>query len=142
MSKYTGVLNEPLEVEDGPEAYWERVEALADHYGIDLHEDAGWMRLAIELAATHVPGFQMKPTSLPVEGLTARDAASLTRLIEHIKEARSARRAAARLEKARTDLDLDNADAVTAWLEGFMDPANGSYDKRRAMAFIFMRYGA
>jgi hypothetical protein len=141
MSKYAGILNEPLEVEHGPEAYWERVEALADHYGIDLHEDAAWMRLAIELAAAHVPGFRMKPTNLPIEGLTARDATSLTALSERIKDGRSARRAAAHLIASRPDPDLDNADALTAWLADFMDPANGSYDKRRAMAFIFMRYG-
>jgi hypothetical protein len=142
MSKYAGILTEPLEVEHGPEAYWERVEALADHYGIDLQEDAGWMRLAIELAAAHVPGFRMKTANLPLEGLTARDAASLTASIKQIKEARSARQAAAPPANAGSEPELDDPDAVRSWFENFTNPANGSYDKRRAMAFIFMRYGA
>ncbi len=141
MSKYAGILNEPLEVEHGPEAYWERVEALAEHYGIDLHEDAGWMRLAIELAAAHVPGFQMKGTRLPLKGLTAQDIASLTTLVEHIKEARAKRQAAKRDAKTIINFELDDADALKSWFENFTDAANGSYDKRRAMAFVFMRYG-
>jgi hypothetical protein len=141
MPKYRGVLSEPLNPEDGPEAYWERIEALADYYDIDLREDAAWLRLALELAAAHVPGFKMKAANLPREGIVAQDVTLLRDMLK-LTKVHSTKRAAELVVNARPDLGYTDAESLQLWFEDFMNPANSRYDKRRAMAFALLRYKA
>jgi hypothetical protein len=60
---YTGVLAEPIpDTEDYVEIVCsERLQALCEHYGIDMHPDM-WVRLVWALARAHVPGFQATET--------------------------------------------------------------------------------
>jgi hypothetical protein len=60
---YTGVLAEPIpDTEDFVEIVCsERLQALCEHYGIDMGPGM-WVRLVWELARAHVPGFQATET--------------------------------------------------------------------------------
>ncbi|WP_108682801.1 hypothetical protein [Methyloceanibacter sp. wino2] len=141
MKKYSGILSEPLKPDDGPEAYWERIEALARHYEIDLDDDAAWLRLMFELCAAHVPGFKMKEADLPREGTDDRDAEVLREMLSRIREYGSVQEAATAVVQARPDLGYGDAKSLREWFGDFTNPANRHYDKRRALAFIMARYG-
>jgi hypothetical protein len=141
MEKYSGILSTPLEPDDGPESYWERIEALADHYEIDLDDDAAWLRLTFELCAAHVPGFKMKEADLPREGTEDHDTAVLREMLARIKETGSVHEAATAVVQTRPDLGYADAKPLREWFNDFTNPANRHYDKRRALAFILARYG-
>lgn len=141
MKKYSGVLSKPLKPDDGPQSYWERIEALANHYEIDLDDDAAWLRLAFELAAAHVPGFKMKEADLPREGTEDRDSAVVREMLARIKELGSVHEAATAVVQKRPDLGYGDARRLREWFSDFTNPANRHYDKRRALAFIMARYG-
>jgi hypothetical protein len=141
MKKYSGILSEPLKPDDGPDAYWERIEALADHYDIQLDDDAAWLRLTFELAAAHVPGFKMKEADLPREGTKDRDAEVLREMLAEIKETGSVHEAATAVVQRRPDLGYGDARRLREWFSDFTNSANRHYDKRRALAFLLARYG-
>ncbi|GEM_PF-3995882 len=63
--KYKGVLNDPMIFKSYNSAYenlpefFERVNALFEHYEIQPHEEDAYAKLAFSLAQDHVPAFQM-----------------------------------------------------------------------------------
>ncbi len=63
--RYTGVLRRrmPNLAATSPDewvlAWWERTQALADHYGLDRRASDFWFHLALALAGDHVEGFQI-----------------------------------------------------------------------------------
>jgi hypothetical protein len=61
---YTGVLAEPIpDTEDvGSLLFDLRLPALCEHYSIDVGDPHVWMRLCVELARAHVPGWQVTET--------------------------------------------------------------------------------
>ncbi|MGA7327210.1 MAG: hypothetical protein WBX25_22670 [Rhodomicrobium sp.] len=61
---YAGILIEPLKPEDfgKPEnPYQPRVDELFRHFEIDPNKETAWQDLALNLARSHVPGFQLHP---------------------------------------------------------------------------------
>jgi hypothetical protein len=114
--KYRGILDTPLSGEDGFDAYWKRILALFDHYGIKRDpgdSETMWLDLAMALARDHVRGFHyQKAKSRFDSNVVARDYMFVIEMEKRLERVHSIKRAAEFVVKKHPDFGFQSAEAA------------------------------
>ena len=122
-------------------AFYERLVALTDHYGLNSRASGYWKNLALQLAEDHVEGFQLAKKSgrPPKAGQVVKDAILCIEIMRAREEGRtdaSAYRRAAKLRGVPEDMIEKEIGTLRKRFGDLMKPTAASFRMRRMVALL------